>query len=151
MTETNAWAMQRISALDMIFACTVCQIPLSCIKNDREGLHGDNDSDEHKVAKLWFAVPCAHLSCAKHFEGGGKFILYAGSQTTDSQGQVFLSIRKDSFLRRHVLTVSRIRTTTPTGCFITSTAHREAIATPTFLTLLSKPLILCTTAQEARP
>ncbi len=63
-----------LAALDIILSCTICQQPLPAIYADNDELHGLRKSDgphDDRVTKLWL-TECCHLSCGKHFEGGGK-------------------------------------------------------------------------------
>ena len=63
-----------LAALDIILSCTICQQPFPAIYADNGELRGLRRSDgphDDRVPKLWL-TECCHLSCGKHFEGGGK-------------------------------------------------------------------------------
>ena len=63
-----------LAALDIILSCTICQQPFPAIYADDDGLRGLRKSDgphDDRVTKLWL-TECCHLSCGKHFEGGGE-------------------------------------------------------------------------------
>ena len=66
-----------LSAADIMFSCTICQETLSSIyaeHDDNRGLRKSGDPRDGTMTKLWL-TECAHLSCAKHFEGGGSHCL----------------------------------------------------------------------------
>ena len=56
-----------LAALDIILSCTICQQPFPAIYADEDELRGLRNR------KLWL-TECCHLSCGKHFEGGGKLL-----------------------------------------------------------------------------
>ena len=63
-----------LAALDIILSCTICQQPFPAIYAADDELRGLRKSDgphDDRVTKLWL-TECCHLSCGKHFEGGGK-------------------------------------------------------------------------------
>ncbi len=64
--------------LDVIFTCTVCGKTLDSIyleSDDNLGLRSPPDFDNGRIVKLWL-TECAHLTCAKHLEGGGSNTSY---------------------------------------------------------------------------
>ena len=63
-----------LAAIDIILSCTICQKPFSAIYENDDvnlGLRKGDDPHSGRVTKLWL-TECCHLSCGKHFEGGGK-------------------------------------------------------------------------------
>lgn len=65
----------HISPLDLIFSCTVCQDTLSsvyAVLDHVDGLRRGNDSSTSIIPRLWL-TECAHVTCGKHFEGGGEW------------------------------------------------------------------------------
>ncbi len=64
--------------VEIIFSCAVCQATISEIYQNPEGDKGFRDGEhagiEKPVTKLWL-TECAHLTCGKHLEGGGKSLL----------------------------------------------------------------------------
>ena len=73
--ETAGTGAQNLSPLDLIFSCTICQATAAQLyaENDNSrGLRNTADSNEAVITKLWLSE-CAHLTCGKHLDGGGKF------------------------------------------------------------------------------
>ena len=75
----NTQKSLAIRAIDLIFSCTICQETLSSIYSSAEGdgdrgLHRSGDPQSGRVTKLWL-TECAHLTCAKHLQGGGDLTL----------------------------------------------------------------------------
>lgn len=63
-----------LSATDILVSCSVCQDTLSSIYAEDDGNLGLRKSDDPhngRITKLWL-TECAHLTCGKHLEGGGK-------------------------------------------------------------------------------
>ena len=64
------------SPLDLIFSCTICQATVAHLYAENEqgkGLKRTANSNERVIPKLWLAE-CAHVTCGKHLDGGGKLI-----------------------------------------------------------------------------
>ena len=64
----------RISPLDIIITCSICQESISSIyfaPEDIDGLRQAQGPGNTKITKLWL-TECAHLTCTKHLPGGGK-------------------------------------------------------------------------------
>ena len=62
-----------LSPADAVLSCTICQETLSDIYADDDGnrgLHRHGESGNGSITKFWL-TECAHLTCGKHFEGGG--------------------------------------------------------------------------------
>ncbi|MCJ1275217.1 hypothetical protein MMC21_003018 [Puttea exsequens] len=62
-----------LSAIDLILSCSVCQATLSSIHREDgqdSGLRRTDDVQSGRIPKLWL-TECTHLTCGKHFEGGG--------------------------------------------------------------------------------
>ena len=78
-------AALHLSATDLYLSCTICQSTLANIcaeqKNRSEGLPRDKAAPHRKVPKLWL-TGCAHVTCAKHLEGGGKICVCLGTTLT---------------------------------------------------------------------
>ena len=71
---TNSKKSSSLAALDIILSCAICQQPFPAIYADNGELRGLRRSDgphDNRITKLWL-TECCHLSCGKHFEGGGK-------------------------------------------------------------------------------
>ncbi|CAO1600872.1 MAG: hypothetical protein LQ349_001448 [Xanthoria aureola] len=69
MTEDVA----RPGTIHFILSCSICQSTLSTIYEEHEnndGLHRGIGNPDGQITKLWL-TECAHLTCAKHLEGGG--------------------------------------------------------------------------------
>ncbi len=70
---TTAQPLQ-LQALDIVLSCTICQEPLSSVyaeDDEYRGLNkGEGNPGSGRITKLWL-TECAHLTCAKHLEGGG--------------------------------------------------------------------------------
>ncbi|KAL8674282.1 MAG: hypothetical protein Q9168_001349 [Polycauliona sp. 1 TL-2023] len=59
--------------MDCILSCSVCQDTLSTIyaqHDNNDGLRQGTDDTDGTITKLWL-TECAHLTCAKHLDGGG--------------------------------------------------------------------------------
>ncbi|KAL8928370.1 MAG: hypothetical protein Q9172_000962 [Xanthocarpia lactea] len=72
MTE-NAARRSRPETIDFILSCSICQDTLSTVyaqHDNNEGLHQGTDNTNGAITKLWL-TECAHVTCAKHLEGGG--------------------------------------------------------------------------------
>ena len=70
----NSKKSSSLAALDIILSCAICQQPFPAIYADNGELRGLRRSDglgDNRITKLWL-TECCHLSCGKHFEGGGK-------------------------------------------------------------------------------
>ena len=71
---TSSRNSSSLAPLDIILSCSICQQPFPAIYADDDELRGLRKSDgpqDGRVTKLWL-TECCHLSCGKHFEGGGK-------------------------------------------------------------------------------
>lgn len=76
LTEIDLYetASTKMLPMDIILGCTICQKSLSSIytEDHNDGLRRDGmNAEDGTIPKLWL-TECAHLTCAKHFEGGGK-------------------------------------------------------------------------------
>ncbi|KAI4264206.1 MAG: hypothetical protein L6R42_000672 [Xanthoria sp. 1 TBL-2021] len=72
MTE-DAARHSRPETIDFILSCSICQDTLPTLyeqHQDNDGLHQGTDSTDGQITKLWL-TECAHVTCAKHLEGGG--------------------------------------------------------------------------------
>ncbi|KAL8660039.1 MAG: hypothetical protein Q9226_000117 [Calogaya cf. arnoldii] len=72
MTE-DAARQSRPETVDFILSCSICQDTLSTIygrDRNRDGLHQGTDNTDGAINKVWL-TECAHVTCAKHLEGGG--------------------------------------------------------------------------------
>ncbi|KAL9001215.1 MAG: hypothetical protein Q9169_000399 [Polycauliona sp. 2 TL-2023] len=59
--------------MDFILSCSICQDTLSAVyaqHGNNDGLHQGTDDSDGAITKFWL-TECAHLTCAKHLEGGG--------------------------------------------------------------------------------
>ena len=75
--ETNDAARRsRPETINFILSCSICQDTLSTLyaQPDKDGLRQGTDNYDGAITKLWL-TECAHLTCAKHLEGGGIFML----------------------------------------------------------------------------
>lgn len=64
---------QPVTPQDIIFSCCVCLDTLAEVYDDRDrhiGLHSEPNQRTGRITKLYL-TGCAHVVCAKHFEGGG--------------------------------------------------------------------------------
>jgi len=64
----------NLSPEDVIFSCGMCQATIAEVyatKESNRGFCGDPGDDEGIVTKFWISE-CAHITCGKHLEGGGK-------------------------------------------------------------------------------
>lgn len=67
---------QTPSPLDLIFSCTICQATVAQLyaeDDSSRALRSTADLSNRVITKLWL-TECAHLTCGKHLDGGGKFI-----------------------------------------------------------------------------
>lgn len=67
---------QTSSPLDLIFSCTICQATAAQLyaeDGSSRALPSTADLNNGVITKLWL-TECAHLTCGKHLDGGGKFI-----------------------------------------------------------------------------
>lgn len=88
-TMSNTKDSSRVShnAADLILSCSICQEGLSTIYAGSDTDHGLLKSDHHDdphndhITKFWL-TECAHLTCGKHLEGGGR-----SSSTLQRAGQ----------------------------------------------------------------
>ncbi|KAI4245071.1 MAG: hypothetical protein L6R40_002670 [Gallowayella cf. fulva] len=72
MAEDTA-RQSRSETIDLILSCSICQDTLSAIYTNHEnndGLRQGKDNTDGAIVKLWL-TECAHITCAKHLEGGG--------------------------------------------------------------------------------
>ncbi|KAL8901548.1 MAG: hypothetical protein Q9192_000492 [Flavoplaca navasiana] len=62
----------RPETIDFILSCSICQDTLSTLyaQSDKDGLRQGTDDYDGAITKLWL-TECAHVTCAKHMEGGG--------------------------------------------------------------------------------
>lgn len=104
MTEDTA----RPETIDFVLSCSICQSTLSTIYEEHEnndGLHRGIGNIDGQITKLWL-TECAHLTCAKHLEGGGIFTITLRSASLLMQPKAFPSIRKTSLQKLHARYVS---------------------------------------------
>lgn len=76
MTE-DAARHSRPETIDFILSCSICQDTLPTIyeqHQDNDGFRQGTDSTDGQITKLWL-TECAHVTCAKHLEGGGMFTI----------------------------------------------------------------------------
>ena len=69
--------ISALSATDIVVSCSICQDTLSSIYAEGDGnlgLRKSEDPHNGRITKLWL-TECAHLTCGKHLEGGGKHLL----------------------------------------------------------------------------
>jgi len=74
LSPTSMMANSLLSTIDIVLSCSICQATLSSIYEEDDqnnGLRNGDDLHDGRVTKLWL-TECAHLTCAKHLEGGGK-------------------------------------------------------------------------------
>lgn len=104
MTEDVA----RPGTIHFILSCSICQSTLSTIYEEHEnndGLHRGIGNPDGQITKLWL-TECAHLTCAKHLEGGGIFTITLRSASLLMQPKAFPSMRKTSLRKLHAHCVS---------------------------------------------
>ena len=81
-----------ITPQDVIFSCCVCLDTLAEVydREDRRiGLHHESSQRYGRITKLYL-TGCAHVVCAKHLEGGGKYpIVQERSQRLDLKLNVY--------------------------------------------------------------
>ena len=68
-----------VTPQDLIFSCCVCFDTLAEVYDQRDrhlGLHNEPNQRTGRITKLYL-TGCAHVVCAKHFEGGGKRAMIA--------------------------------------------------------------------------
>lgn len=64
----------NLSPQDIIFSCGICQATIAEVyanKESNRGFHSGSGDDEGIVTKFWISE-CAHITCGKHLQGGGK-------------------------------------------------------------------------------
>ncbi|KAL8883058.1 MAG: hypothetical protein Q9198_000043 [Flavoplaca austrocitrina] len=68
----DAARRSRPETIDFILSCSICQDTLSTLyaQSDKDGLRQGTDDYDGAITKLWL-TECAHVTCAKHMEGGG--------------------------------------------------------------------------------
>ncbi|KAL9641094.1 MAG: hypothetical protein Q9204_000319 [Flavoplaca sp. TL-2023a] len=67
----DAARRSRPETIDFILSCSICQDTLSTLyaQSDKDGLRQGTDDYDGAITKLWL-TECAHVTCAKHMEGG---------------------------------------------------------------------------------
>lgn len=92
MAEDTA-RQSRSETIDLILSCSICQDTLSAIYTNHEnndGLRQGKDNTDGAIVKLWL-TECAHITCAKHLEGGGELA------STGAFLNLYLQVRRGPF------------------------------------------------------
>jgi hypothetical protein len=64
-----------VTLQDIVFSCEICHATIPEIYASPEsnrGIHGGSREEQGIVTKLWI-TDCAHVTCTKHLNGGGRF------------------------------------------------------------------------------
>lgn len=77
-TRVDLDAEAPFQPLDLIFSCNICH---ESIRDIRKPVQSEDElvGVRKPVARLWM-TECAHLTCAKHLEGGGTLCSTPSSQ-----------------------------------------------------------------------
>ena len=142
MTE-NAARRSRPETIDFILSCSICQDTLSTVyaqHENKEGLHQGTDNTNGAITKLWL-TECAHVTCAKHLEGGGKSVITFHSDPLLTRLEAFPSTPKTSHRRHHAHSVSATNKITRTRYSMPLEVLARASTTTTYLRSISKSLL----------
>ena len=104
----------HVSPLDLIFSCTVCQDTLSdvyAVPDDADGLRRGKDPATNIIPRLWL-TECAHVTCGKHFDGGGRCSSLFFPYNTNHECQARHFIQKANNLVRPALIAKPRKQTT---------------------------------------
>ncbi|KAL8682762.1 MAG: hypothetical protein Q9186_001184 [Xanthomendoza sp. 1 TL-2023] len=113
----DAARQPRPETIDFILSCSICQDTLSAVyatQDKNDGLRRSTDNGDGAIIKLWL-TECAHITCAKHLEGGGEpASARFSSSSLLTRSKVCPSTPRTSLRRHHARYVSATTRITPT-------------------------------------